>query len=153
MSILCHRILLQLTCAIDATSFPASVVRIGISSLAHTNHKAKAMPGLIRRITLDAIAPCRLVARPRGGYTEEPTVALVWSCVAPGAMRVAPGCPYRKSGPMAQSVPSPSVHPTAALVGTAPAICALREQIRHLATFDTLGNPYVPTLLVHGETG
>jgi DNA-binding NtrC family response regulator len=38
-------------------------------------------------------------------------------------------------------------------VGIAPAICALREQIRHLAAFDTLGNPYVPTLLVQGETG
>jgi transcriptional regulator with PAS, ATPase and Fis domain len=29
----------------------------------------------------------------------------------------------------------------------------LREHIRHLATFDTVGNPHVPTLLLHGETG
>jgi transcriptional regulator with AAA-type ATPase domain/predicted ATPase len=30
---------------------------------------------------------------------------------------------------------------------------ALRTQLRHLATFDTLGNPHVPTVLLHGETG
>jgi two-component system, NtrC family, response regulator AtoC len=54
---------------------------------------------------------------------------------------------------MVPSVPSLSEHPTVALVGTALAICALREQIHHLASFDTQGNPYVPTLLVQGETG
>jgi DNA-binding NtrC family response regulator len=47
----------------------------------------------------------------------------------------------------------PAAHPTERLVGEAPAIGALRAQIRHLATFDTLGNPFVPTLLLHGETG
>jgi transcriptional regulator with PAS, ATPase and Fis domain len=29
----------------------------------------------------------------------------------------------------------------------------LRAQIQHLAAFDTLGNPAVPTVLLHGETG
>src|SRR5688572_23132762 len=46
-----------------------------------------------------------------------------------------------------------TVHPTERLVGEAPAIVALRAHIRHLVTFDTLGNPFVPTLLLHGETG
>jgi transcriptional regulator with PAS, ATPase and Fis domain len=32
-------------------------------------------------------------------------------------------------------------------------IRALRAQIRRLSSFDTVGNPYVPTLLLHGETG
>jgi two-component system, NtrC family, response regulator AtoC len=41
----------------------------------------------------------------------------------------------------------------AAIVGNSPAIAALREQIRHLAAFDTVGNPHVPTTLVMGETG
>ena len=49
--------------------------------------------------------------------------------------------------------PLPSCHPTDHLVGTCPAIEALRTQIRHLATFDTLGNPAVPTVLLQGETG
>ncbi len=44
-------------------------------------------------------------------------------------------------------------HPTARLVGTAPAMVALRVQIRHLATFDTVGSPLVSTLLLQGETG
>ena len=43
--------------------------------------------------------------------------------------------------------------PTARLLGHSPAIQALRAQIRHLAAFDTLGNPHVPTLLLQGETG
>jgi DNA-binding NtrC family response regulator/tetratricopeptide (TPR) repeat protein len=46
-----------------------------------------------------------------------------------------------------------SIHPTERLVGQAPAIAALRAQIRHWATFDTLGNPLVPTVVLHGETG
>jgi DNA-binding NtrC family response regulator/class 3 adenylate cyclase len=46
-----------------------------------------------------------------------------------------------------------TVHPTERLVGQAPAIAALRAQIRHLVAFDTLGNPFVPTVLLHGETG
>jgi DNA-binding NtrC family response regulator len=46
-----------------------------------------------------------------------------------------------------------TVHPAERLVGEAPAIVALRAQIRHLATFDTLGNPSVPTVLLYGETG
>jgi hypothetical protein len=41
-----------------------------------------------------------------------------------------------------------TVHPTERLVGQAPAIVALRAQSRHLVTFDALGNPFVPTLLL-----
>jgi len=44
-------------------------------------------------------------------------------------------------------------HPSARLIGDSPAIRALQAQIRHLAGFDTVGNPYVPTLLLQGETG
>ena len=47
----------------------------------------------------------------------------------------------------------PSVQPTEHLVGQAPTIVALRAQIHHLVTFDTLGNPVVPTVLLQGETG
>jgi two-component system, NtrC family, response regulator AtoC len=46
-----------------------------------------------------------------------------------------------------------SVHPTERLVGEAPAIVALRAQIQQLVTFDTPGNPVVPTVLLQGETG
>lgn len=41
----------------------------------------------------------------------------------------------------------------AAILGNSTAIAELREKIRHLASFDTLGNPHVPTALVMGETG
>src|SRR5262245_1735312 len=44
-------------------------------------------------------------------------------------------------------------HPTERLVGKAPALVALRSQIHHLAVFDTLGSPHVPTVLLQGETG
>jgi DNA-binding NtrC family response regulator/tetratricopeptide (TPR) repeat protein len=44
-------------------------------------------------------------------------------------------------------------HPTARIVGHSPSIHRLREQIRYLASFDTVGNPHVPTILLHGETG
>ena len=54
---------------------------------------------------------------------------------------------------MAHSLPNPVDHPTHRLVGDAPAMAALRAQIRHLAPFDTLGSPAVPTLLLQGETG
>jgi DNA-binding NtrC family response regulator/tetratricopeptide (TPR) repeat protein len=47
----------------------------------------------------------------------------------------------------------PSVQPTERLLGEAPTIVALRAQLRHLVTFDTLGNPFVPTVLLQGETG
>ena len=53
-------------------------------------------------------------------------------------------------------VPTPEDHrpiPTARLRRRSPAIQALRAQLRHLAAFDTLGNPHVPTLLLQGETG
>jgi two-component system response regulator AtoC len=49
--------------------------------------------------------------------------------------------------------PVPFIHPTEAIVGHAPAVQALRVQMRHLAAFDTVGNPHVPTLLLQGETG
>jgi two-component system response regulator AtoC len=52
----------------------------------------------------------------------------------------------------ASDLPSAS-HPTERLLGTAPAMEALRAQIRHLATFDTLGSPLAPSLLLQGETG
>ena len=55
---------------------------------------------------------------------------------------------------MAQSDPLPPAHPTDRIVGP----CsrhpdALRAQIHHLATFDTVGSALVPTLLLQGETG
>ena len=46
-----------------------------------------------------------------------------------------------------------SGHPSADLLGESSIICTLRSQIQHLAGFDTVGNPFVPTLLLHGETG
>jgi DNA-binding NtrC family response regulator len=49
--------------------------------------------------------------------------------------------------------PQPPHHPTDRLVGTCPALEALRTQLRHLAAFDTLGNPVVPTVLLQGATG
>src|SRR5713101_6029860 len=39
------------------------------------------------------------------------------------------------------------------IIGQAPAMEALRAQLRHLAPFDMPGNPHVPTLLLLGETG
>ena len=44
-------------------------------------------------------------------------------------------------------------HPVDRLEGAAPAIQALRARIRHLAAFDAVGGPSVPTLLLQGETG
>jgi len=44
-------------------------------------------------------------------------------------------------------------HPTDSIIGTAEAVAELRRQIRHLAAFDSPGNPHVPTVLVQGETG
>jgi DNA-binding NtrC family response regulator/tetratricopeptide (TPR) repeat protein len=54
---------------------------------------------------------------------------------------------------MARASPSPYDHPTDRLVGHSSALNALRLQVRHLATFDTLGNPHAPTVLLYGETG
>ncbi len=39
------------------------------------------------------------------------------------------------------------------ILGAAPAIAALREQIRRLAAFDRPGSAHVPTVLIQGETG
>ena len=47
----------------------------------------------------------------------------------------------------------PDTHPSARLIGAAPAIHALRAQIERLAAFDQVGGPMVPTFLVQGETG
>ena len=44
-------------------------------------------------------------------------------------------------------------HPVDRLEGSAPAVEALRAQIRRLAAFDAIGGPSVPTLLLQGETG
>lgn len=49
--------------------------------------------------------------------------------------------------------PSSPGHPTERLVGDLAAMHALRLQLCHLATFDTLGNPHAPTVLLSGETG
>jgi hypothetical protein len=49
------------------------------------------------------------------------------------------------------SPPRSPPDPTARLVGDSPAIQALRAQIRHLAAFDTLGNPYVPPYCCRGR--
>ncbi|MGH8067252.1 MAG: sigma 54-interacting transcriptional regulator [Candidatus Entotheonellia bacterium] len=54
---------------------------------------------------------------------------------------------------MADAQLNPAGYPTDRLVGTAPAIAALRAQIRHLASFDAVGSPHVPTVLLQGETG
>jgi DNA-binding NtrC family response regulator/tetratricopeptide (TPR) repeat protein len=50
-------------------------------------------------------------------------------------------------------VTPPVAHPVDRLDGQAPAIVALRAQIRHLVAFDAVGGPAVPTLLLQGETG
>lgn len=47
----------------------------------------------------------------------------------------------------------PPLHFAASIVGNSPAISALRDQIHHLASFDTIGNPHIPSLLLYGETG
>jgi DNA-binding NtrC family response regulator/tetratricopeptide (TPR) repeat protein len=49
--------------------------------------------------------------------------------------------------------PLPAVQSTERIIGNCPAIDALRAQIRHLAPFDSVGHPAVPTVLLHGETG
>jgi DNA-binding NtrC family response regulator len=54
---------------------------------------------------------------------------------------------------MAHPQPLPAAHPLDRLVGRSPAMHALRAQIQHLAAFDGLGQPLVPTVLLCGETG
>lgn len=54
---------------------------------------------------------------------------------------------------MAHPRPRPSSHPIDWILGASPAIEALWDHVRRLATFDTLGSPLVPTLLLQGETG
>jgi hypothetical protein len=54
---------------------------------------------------------------------------------------------------MSHLYPLPPRHPTERLVGTCLTIATLRDRLRYLATFDTLGNPAVPTVLLQGETG
>ena len=50
----------------------------------------------------------------------------------------------RKRIPMTLRDPVSFIHPTEAIVGQAPAVQALRAQIRHLAAFDTSGMPLCP---------
>jgi DNA-binding NtrC family response regulator len=54
---------------------------------------------------------------------------------------------------MARSRPVPPPDPLDRLVGEAPALQILHAQIRHLARFDAIGSPAVPTVLLQGETG
>jgi two-component system, NtrC family, response regulator AtoC len=54
---------------------------------------------------------------------------------------------------MARTSPASPHYPTDRILGNCPAINALRAQIRHLAPFDAVGHPYVPTILLYGETG
>jgi DNA-binding NtrC family response regulator len=44
------------------------------------------------------------------------------------------------------------IHPTEHLIGQAPSMAALRAEIRHLATFDSLGNLFAPRVPLRGET-
>jgi DNA-binding NtrC family response regulator len=54
---------------------------------------------------------------------------------------------------MAPPRSTPLADPTDRLRGASPAIADLRTQIRHLAAFDVVGSPHVPTVLIAGETG
>ena len=54
---------------------------------------------------------------------------------------------------MAHPRPQSASHPTDRLIGISPAMDALRAQLRHLASFDMLGSPLVPMVLLYGETG
>jgi transcriptional regulator with PAS, ATPase and Fis domain len=53
---------------------------------------------------------------------------------------------------MTRRPPAPA-HLNDRLAGESAPMRRLREHIRHLAAFDTVGNSHVPTLLLHGETG
>src|SRR5215510_5119631 len=46
-----------------------------------------------------------------------------------------------------------AAHPIDSILGGAPAVAALREQIERLAAFDRPGSARLPTVLLHGETG
>src|SRR5262245_50249637 len=80
---------------------------------------------------------------------------------APGPLRRAPRAESARSSgnlpeggqAMPDAHPHPVDHPTQRLMGNSAAIMALRSQIRHLASFDTIGNPHVPTVFLQGETG
>jgi DNA-binding NtrC family response regulator/tetratricopeptide (TPR) repeat protein len=54
---------------------------------------------------------------------------------------------------MARARPLSQPDPLDRFLGEAPALQALRAQIRHLARFDAVGNPAVPTVVLQGETG
>jgi two-component system, NtrC family, response regulator AtoC len=54
---------------------------------------------------------------------------------------------------VANAHPHSAGHPTDRLVGATPAVVDLRTQVHHLAAFDTVGSPHVPTVLLQGETG
>ena len=54
---------------------------------------------------------------------------------------------------MARTRQLPALAPLDCLLGEAPAMQALRFQIRHLSRFDAVGHAAVPTVLLQGETG
>jgi len=61
-------------------------------------------------------------------------------------------------GPQAEEITAecrtmPASSATSCIVGHSLAISTLRLQIWDLTSFDAVGNPYVPTLLLQGETG
>src|SRR5262245_61427052 len=47
----------------------------------------------------------------------------------------------------------PTSNSTSRIVGYSLSISTLRTQVQFLTRFDAVGNPYVPTLLLQGETG
>ena len=54
---------------------------------------------------------------------------------------------------MARTSPVSPTHSTERILANCPALNALREQTRHLASFDVIGHPLVPTVLLEDETG
>src|SRR5215475_12590835 len=73
-----------------------------------------------------------------------------WVLVLP---QITPPVTKHKEVAMAHTSSISPIHPTDRIVGNCPSIGALRAQIRHLAPFDAVGHPSVPTVLLHGETG
>jgi two-component system, NtrC family, response regulator AtoC len=67
--------------------------------------------------------------------------------------QITPPVIKHKEVAMARTSSISPIHPTDRLVGNYASIDALRAQIRHLAPFDAVGHPSVPTVLLHGETG
>jgi Sigma-54 interaction domain len=105
--------------------------------------------------------PCPRRENPLESRSQSQPVLAIFSHVQPSpwpawpagmAVVVRQPSPDREI-PMAHPSPAPAAHPTDRLLGRSPAISALRDQIRHLAAFDTVGSPHAPTVLLQGETG